>query len=229
VSKAIEIANPLTNNKNLCVAKMRGVRLPKPAHQQMIKLSQRLFLAGPASQQVVVFSAVEPGNGCTFICARTAEILAADPENSVCLIDANFRSPGLHHEFEGTLKHSPEQEWALTRIRGMNLWFLSYRPSSTGGDELTAGGLDRFQTTISELRKEFTHVLIDAPPLTGCADAAILGRMADGLVMVLEANDTRRESAQKAKEMLEANGVQLLGAVLNKRTFPIPEPLYRRL
>jgi len=47
--------------------------------------------------------------------------------------------------------------------------------------------------------------------------------------MVLEANDTRREPAQKVKEMLEASDIPVLGAVLNKRTFPIPESLYKRL
>jgi Mrp family chromosome partitioning ATPase len=47
--------------------------------------------------------------------------------------------------------------------------------------------------------------------------------------LVIEANSTRRETTRKAKESLEAANVRLLGAVLNKRTFPIPEVFYRKL
>jgi Mrp family chromosome partitioning ATPase len=53
--------------------------------------------------------------------------------------------------------------------------------------------------------------------------------MADGAVLVLEAHTTRRESARKAKECLEGANVKLLGAVLNKRTYPLPEVLYNRI
>jgi len=46
---------------------------------------------------------------------------------------------------------------------------------------------------------------------------------------VLEANATRRESALRIAETLRATQIRVLGAVLNKRTFPIPEGLYNRL
>jgi succinoglycan biosynthesis transport protein ExoP len=79
------------------------------------------------------------------------------------------------------------------------------------------------------LREEFDHVLIDAPPLSQYADAISLGQLTDGLVLVLEANSTRRESAIKVMENVRRSNIQVLGAVLNKRTFPIPESLYHRL
>jgi len=47
--------------------------------------------------------------------------------------------------------------------------------------------------------------------------------------LVVEANLTRREVARKAKESLESANVRLLGAVLNNRTFPIPETIYRNI
>ena len=79
------------------------------------------------------------------------------------------------------------------------------------------------------MRNEFSYILIDAPPINSHADAALLGGVADGLVMILGANDTRRDAALRAKETLHAGGIPLLGAVLNKRTFPIPEKLYKKL
>jgi Mrp family chromosome partitioning ATPase len=72
-------------------------------------------------------------------------------------------------------------------------------------------------------------VLIDAPPLTRYSDAIALGQLTDGFVLVLEANSTRREAALKVSENLRAAHIQVLGAVLNKRTFPIPESLYNKL
>jgi Mrp family chromosome partitioning ATPase len=88
---------------------------------------------------------------------------------------------------------------------------------------------DRLKQRIEELRKEFDYVLIDAPPLSLYADAASVGQLTDGLVLVLEANMTRRETASRVIEAWSATKVPILGAVLNNRTFPIPESLYRRM
>jgi len=82
---------------------------------------------------------------------------------------------------------------------------------------------------MKELRAEFDYVLVDAPPVNLYADAILLGQLADGVVLVVQANSTRRETARKVKETLQAAKVNLLGTVLDKRTFPIPEPFYRRL
>jgi Mrp family chromosome partitioning ATPase len=60
-------------------------------------------------------------------------------------------------------------------------------------------------------------------------DAIVLGGQTDGVVLMLKANSSRRESARKAVQELHAANVRTLGAVLNQRTFPIPERLYKRL
>jgi Mrp family chromosome partitioning ATPase len=82
---------------------------------------------------------------------------------------------------------------------------------------------------LAELRSAFDYVLIDAPPLNSYADAMVFGRLADGVVLVLEANATRREAALRVAESLRSAKISVLGAVLNKRTFPIPSALYKRL
>ncbi|MGH9594657.1 MAG: hypothetical protein ACRD5L_16320, partial [Bryobacteraceae bacterium] len=61
------------------------------------------------------------------------------------------------------------------------------------------------------------------------ADASLLARHADGLVLVVEAGATRREAARKIADDLRAAHMRVLGVVLNNRTYPIPERLYRRL
>jgi len=47
--------------------------------------------------------------------------------------------------------------------------------------------------------------------------------------LVLEANVTRREVALQVADRLRGMKIKVLGAVLNKRTFPIPESVYHRI
>ncbi len=72
-------------------------------------------------------------------------------------------------------------------------------------------------------------MLILAPPVARYGDAALLGQETDGVIVILESNLTRRETARIATQNLAAAKVQVLGAVLNNRTFPIPERIYRKL
>jgi Mrp family chromosome partitioning ATPase len=113
------------------------------------------------------------------------------------------------------------------RLQPDNFWLLS--SGALASDSPNLLNSDHLRARFAELREEFEYVLIDVPPLNQYADATALGKIADGLVLVLEANSTRRESALKGVETLQAARIRVLGAVLNKRTFPIPNSLYRRL
>ena len=82
---------------------------------------------------------------------------------------------------------------------------------------------------LAELRLEFDYTVIQAPPAGLYSEAALLGQLSDGMILVLRANSTRRAAAKKVKQMLQATNVRLLGAVLSERTFPIPQKLYKTL
>ena len=79
------------------------------------------------------------------------------------------------------------------------------------------------------MRSHFDYVLVDTPPADSYADALLLGQMTDGIILVVGSHLTRRESARIAKESFDGAGIPVIGAVLNKRTYPIPEALYRIL
>jgi len=206
------------------------------SREEETKLVQRLFLLpGTASPHTVVFLGVEQGNGCSWVCARAAETLAAQRVGSVCVVDANMRSPSLHQYF-GILNGKGLAEAVFQRgslrkytkqLPAENLWLLT--SGSLISDPHALLSSDGLRSRIEELRATFDYVLIDAPPVNSYTDATLLGRFADGVVLVVEADATRREAAQKAKESLEDAGLRLLAAVLNKRTFPIPETIYQKL
>jgi Mrp family chromosome partitioning ATPase len=88
---------------------------------------------------------------------------------------------------------------------------------------------DRMKERLNEIRKEFDYVVMNAPPLTAFADGMVLGRLLDGVVLVLDASTTRREAAVRVTESLRTTNIPILGAVLNNRTFPIPAAVYKRL
>ena len=209
---------------------------PAATREESLKLVQRLFLTSEQTPpKAVVFAAIDSGNGCTRLCAITTQLLAENVSGSVCLVEGNFRTPSLPHLFGVDNHHgladSLRQEGA---IRGFakqtsreNVWLLSSGSLGRDSASLLNGG--RMKERIAELRSAFDYVLIDAPPLNSCADAMVFARLADGIVLVLEANATRREAALRVMESLEATRIPVLGAVLNKRTFPIPLALYKRL
>lgn len=213
-----------------------GLDLDQMAREESLKLVERVFLlhAGECPH-AVVFAGVDLGDGCSRICADTAKTLARNVSGSVCLVDANLRSPSLHR-FLGVTNHhgltdALNEEGTIRdftkQLRPDNLWLLSGGSFATDSPSLLSS--DRLKTRLAELRKEFEYVLINVPPVILDGTATQLGPLVDGVILVVEANLTHREVARKAKESLEFANARLLGAVLNNRTFPIPETIYRNI
>jgi capsular exopolysaccharide synthesis family protein len=212
------------------------LKMDDPQRDEMFKLVQRVFMMpGPGKSRVVVVSGMESGNGCSWICARMAEVLASQTSGTVCVVDANLRRPSLHGEFgvpnhfglTDALQVSDPIRRFVTSLSRPNLWLLSAGAEIEGMETML--GSERMRALLPELQREFDYVLMDAPPIEAGDDSLMLGRSADGIVLVLRANASRRERARKAVRDLENANVRVLGAVLNHRTFPVPESIYRKL
>jgi Mrp family chromosome partitioning ATPase len=218
-----------------------GVKATRPnsnerAREEIFKLVHRTFLNHTQPLlKCVVFTAVESRCGCTWVCANAAEALAANAEGSVCLVDANLHSPALHRYFglecekgfADAMRETDPIRSFTRQIAGSNINILT--GSGTNRNLSGAFGPDRLKARFSELCSEFTYVLVDAPPVNASADSLMLSLAADGVILVIEASSTRREAARRAKETLQSAKVRILGTVLNKRVFPIPERLYSKL
>lgn len=199
------------------------------------KLVHTVFHFQQNAPHAVLFAAINSGSGCTWICRKTAETLANAVSEDICIVDANFKTPSKRGVLGPTNQYGladvlrtqrPVREFVRpTNLR--NLWLL---PSGTG-TEASANLLisEKMTRLVGDLRKEFAYLLIDAPPLSTYADGIGLSHLAEGIVLVLEANVTRREVALQVAHRLRHLNTKILGAVLNKRTFPIPEAIYQRL
>ncbi len=207
------------------------------AEDEITKLVQRVFAYPPTAEApaVVAFCGVEEGAGCSWVCARAAETLAEQVPGRVCVIDANLRSPALHEYFrvemcagfaEAMKDPAPIREFTQPTWSD-HLWVMT--SGAVGKEPNGALNPDRLSCRFSELRAEFDYLLMDTPPISSYPDAVLLGRLTDGVILVVGSSSTRREPARIAKESFEAAKVSMLGAVLNRRTYPIPKALYRRL
>lgn len=203
------------------------------SREELRKLVQRLFLL-PGASRKVVFAGVDRGSGCSWMTSRAAEVLAAQTGKSVCVVDANFRAPALHSLFsvenhyglsDALFTPGPVRQFA-SRL-GSNFWLLSCGSVTSRGQAVLNS--ESLRTRLTELSNEFDYILIDTPALTVCTDSLAIGHLADGIALVLEADVTRRDAARKAAQDVESANVRVLGLVLNKRTFPIPESIYSRL
>ncbi len=203
---------------------------------ELAKLVQRVFLLpGSEYNRSVVFTSSDAGNGCSWICARVGELLASQVTGSVCLVDANLQSPTLHEQFgvpnhyglADALRQGGSIRGYVSQLSRRNLALVSC--GSEPSDSQAMLSSDRMRMRLSELRSEFDYVLIDCPSMSASNEAISLGAAADGVILVLKANATRKDRARSAVRDLQASKIKVLGAVLNQRTFPIPEKLYNKL
>jgi len=199
------------------------------------QLCYRLFATGAEGidPRVITFCCVQPTVSEGLICAQTAMMLAARVNRSVCVVDSNPLSSSLNRFF-GLGDQSGSAEAATgdslfsraRRIAGSNLTLIA------AGAAMADSQLARWESAafgLRELRSQFDYILINGPTVPDRGQSLFLGSLSDGVVLILEANATRRDTAARVKREMEQANVPVLGAILNNRTFPIPDALYSKL
>lgn len=196
---------------------------------------QGLESALPGPRRRILMTSAASGEGVTTISLFVAISLAARAGRSVCLVDANLRSSGLTRVLglEGQLGVSDVcqglAEWsdALRATDVESLYVVG--AGRAGGEPSVLLGGERGQEMARELASRFDYVLLDAGRTLGQVEATLLAPSVDGAVLVVRANHTKREVLSKAEATLRGHGGRVLGSILNRRTFPIPDAVYRRL
>jgi Mrp family chromosome partitioning ATPase len=214
---------------NVPLASMDGL-----GHEELLRLAHQLFLATDdkrdSGPRQVVFCGIDTSEGTNALCADLSRVLASQVTSQVCVVDADVHAPAIHRLLEKERSYGQSfgsgatgDSRLLERVAG-NLWLIS--ACSSGGKSTS---LDQVRSQMNALSPEFGYVVINARPVAAHSDAVLMGQKAEGVVLVLEANSTRRVAARKAEQALAAANVQVLGVVLNNRTFPVPERIYRLL
>jgi polysaccharide biosynthesis transport protein len=210
-----------------------SVPLQKGARDQVASLVRGLFLMPESNVRAVTVAATEAGTEVATITLGAAECLSNLSSKRVCVVDADFDHPQLHEYFRPRSPHGLSDVLqgkssigsVLTRVAS-NLWVL---PAGSTAESAMSQRTDNLKEIISALRREADYLLLQSPPLSDTNAAIAFGHITDGMVVVLEANRTRRDFAHNLKAKLDAANVHILGAVFNNRTFPIPRSIYSML
>ena len=178
------------------------------------------FAAVDAPLRTLLVTSPTMAEGKSFTVANLAAAMA-EADVRVVAVDADLRRPRQHRIFG--LEEGPGLTGAVLRgeLNG-NMRAVRYegKLSVLPAGELPHNptevlGSKRMAAVLAEVAQGAEFVLIDSPPVLPVADAAVLARQVDGVLLVLQAGRTRREAAQRALESLQKVGANVIGAVLN--------------
>jgi polysaccharide biosynthesis transport protein len=177
------------------------------------------FLNADDSLKVVVVSSSQSGEGKSTVAANLA-LAVAELGKKVLLVDADMRKPAQHQiwrqtNYEGlsnVLSGQCDQKSAITEIQP-NLFLLT--AGVVPPNPVILIDSVQMSTSIAQWSQDYGLVIIDAPPLTVAADAAILGTQAGGLVFVIRPGVADKESVEYAQEIIAQSKLKVLGMVLN--------------
>jgi succinoglycan biosynthesis transport protein ExoP len=190
--------------------------------------------ATPSGAKAIALAGCRLGEGVSTAAALFAGQLAQRGEGPVLLIDANSVNPGLHTCFGTSLSPGltdlgSNGYTAPACIQAASVENLDLLSAGNGGRGLTPSVLKTFSEVLPALRRKYRVIICDLPPLLENSPAVGIASVMDGVVLVVEAEKTRREVAAKVKESLLQADVKVLGVILNKRRFHIPRWLYKTL
>ncbi|MGM0813756.1 GumC family protein [Thioalkalivibrio sp.] len=214
-----------------------SVTQPKSAVSEAFRsLRTSLMFSTPDGMPgVLLFTSSSQGEGKSTSAINLATVLAQNGA-SVLLIDADLRRPTLHRDFgiprapgltDSISQVSRGQQPEHPLIHGTDLEGLSVMPAGhatpSPAELLSSRQLAK---VINDCRRIFDHVIVDAPPILGLADAVVASRMVDGVVLVAAAGQTGKENFRVSVQRLRQVQAPLIGVVLNRVDLESPEYSY---
>jgi capsular exopolysaccharide synthesis family protein len=181
-----------------------------------------LALATPEGfPRTLVITSSRPNEGKSLTSLGLAKTLAVLGRR-VLLIDGDMRSPSVHHlldrrPFPGLsnlLTGSTNIAEAVQDSGIDNLSIVAAGPQPPSAAELLSG--NRLKALITPLLETFDHIIIDAPPVMGMADAPLIASQMEGACFVIEAHGTNKSSARTAISRLRTADTTIFGAIVTK-------------
>jgi len=191
-----------------------------PASEAYRMMRTNLFYASVDNPpKVVALTSAGPGEGKSTTAANLGVTLSEAGKNTL-VVDCDLRKPMLHHYFETrnmtglvdilTTERRPQEVWHEPMLK---LRLITAGPPPLNPAELLSSR--RFAEFLKQVRGQFDYVLVDTPPVTMVTDSAVVGALADGVLLVLDAQGTRKNSLRRAMRDLEGVGARVLGTILN--------------
>jgi len=221
----VQIFSSTTRVPPAAASTKSSTREPQGLHLLLTRV--RSDLSRQARGSLIAFTAPNPGAGVSHVVRFFAEKLAVQTRRRTLVVDA----PRLRElDFAGVM--NTPGPFAQTSVP--NLWSLPTRVDPSTGETLLqeATWQDESEWGLSPLpalTASFSYTLIDCPSLGTSYDAELLAPEVDGIVLVVEADKTKRAEILRARRTIEMANGKLMALVLNKRRHVVPGWLYRML
>lgn len=233
ILEAMRKSSPGVTDAGVRLTAIDGANLfPMPDHRTGSEfgrlVTSLLHMANGNSGQTVVFASTTRGEGASYVSYNCARMMVTMLQRPIAWVDANFNSPtariaGNDLNFRDLLI-DPNSLPNMAGTSGLVLVGNGRRPMKHV-DYLTGGQYEKLLARFSE---NFFFTCIDAPPILDGVEVGHLAQPAVGLVLVVESRRCKHEVIRHGIEQLRSQGVNVLGTVLNKRVFELPEFVYRR-
>ena len=219
----------------LAKSSIQGDQFLAPEPFESLKANLISRYAG-ANLKSILFNGICHGSGCTTTALNFANSMTLDPKRTVLLVDLKLNLPlprrAYHHakapNISGFIADSKHLTSQVEKVGPGNLYAVSCAARSLSGPVgfFESSEFDRF---IRSIYDRFDYLILDAPPVLMYSEFRILCSNMDGVVLVLESGKARRQVALRAKKEIVEAGGRILGVVLNRRKYYIPETIYKRL
>jgi succinoglycan biosynthesis transport protein ExoP len=187
------------------------------------------------SPRVILVTSPRPKAGKTTTVANLG-ISLAEIGRRVLLIDGDLRRPRLGKLF-GLQFATGLSDALIEGSNGTVKLDSVVRPCTVPGLYVLPGGSEpaniskllhsaHLDSLVEAARAEYDFVLIDSPPMMGMADARLLSRNADGVILISRAGETSADQLTEAKERLSDDGTPVIGTILNGCDLRIEDPAY---
>lgn len=170
--------------------------------------------------RIIMVTSATPAEGKTTLVNHLGQVFAENG-NKTLLIESDLRKPmlakalgigdegGLSLFLSGLISSSP----TIHNTSNTNLFVVTAGPKAPNPVALLNS--EKLSVFLNDMASSYQFVLLDAPPLLAVADARILCRKVDGVVMVVRAGCTPKNLVRRAWMMLENSGANVMGMVLN--------------
>jgi capsular exopolysaccharide synthesis family protein len=180
-----------------------------------------IFLHPGNSPRTILVTSAAPQEGKTLVAVNLAVAISKEIHSNAILVDGDLRRPGIHLEKSMSAKGLshylsdgiPLSE-VLVKSEIEKLQVILAGASTRKSSELIRS---KKMEELLKLLKEFgdnTYVVIDSPPIMATADPSLLSKMVDGIILVVRAGYTSRESVQSAIKSIDRQ--KIIGVVFNQ-------------
>lgn len=220
------------------------VVLPSPARQslsssemdaEMLTLYQSVeSLLAKIPRKLILFIGSQPGEGTSTLAREFATLAAVHLNKKVLLFDADRQAPNQKYHYGITdqigwqdAEMSGDIQDVICQIGNSRLYLCPSSNNVSISPEIFDSRI--ITATLSKLRERFDLVVIDSPPPVQAPDGLALAPHVDGVILVVEAENTRWKVSENSKNRLLAVHANILGMVFNKRRYYVPNFFYRLL